>query len=64
MQILNIDNVQIFYESDPQVMVCYRDNSFCGLLKYPKTIDTIYQLRDDARDWYEQWIRPRIDKVD
>lgn len=58
MQILSENNITIFYESNPQVFVCYKDNVFCGLLKYPKHIESIHQLRDDARDWYEEWIRP------
>ena len=64
MQILNIDDIKIYYESDPQVLMCYRDNTFCGLLKYPKRIETIHQLRDDAYDWYQQWIRPTPDIAD
>jgi len=61
MQILVENNVSIFYESDPKVLVCYKDDALCGMLPYPKSISNIYQLRDDARDWYEQWIKPRAE---
>jgi len=59
MRLYSNNDYQIYYESDPQVMICYKENTFHGLLPYNKHIRTIYQLQDDARDWFEQWIRPK-----
>lgn len=60
MQILQEQNYKIFYESSKQMMVCYKDNAFHKLMSYKKPVFSIYQLHDDARDWYEQWIAPRL----
>lgn len=61
MKLYNYKNYAIFYESNTKMFVCYKNNGVHKLLPYKKHIETNYQLQDDARDWFEQWIKPKFE---
>lgn len=56
MLLFKKDNYTIFFEEKDKVFMCYKGNSFHRLLPYHKTVKTIFQLKDDARAWFEEWI--------
>ena len=61
MKLYQNDNDVIFLETTkPKRFICYRDNQIIGQLRYDKPVNTVYHVRDDARCWYETWLK-RID---
>lgn len=50
------NDVTIHFEERQKLLVCYQGDEFCRVLPYHKPVKTIFQLKDDARAWYEEWI--------
>ena len=56
MELLKINNYTIYFEEKNKMLVCYKGNTFHRLLPYHKPVKTIFQLKDDARSWFEEWV--------
>jgi len=56
MELYKNEEVSIYFDARQKVLVCYDGDDFCQVLPYHKPVRTLFQLKDDARMWYEEWI--------
>ena len=67
MLLYNKNEYSIFYESDKVLLLCYKNNQFSRLERLMKQNRSHYELRDEARNFFETWInnkpKPTTDVV-
>ena len=56
MLLYNKNEYSIFYESDKELLLCYKNNQFYRLERLMKQNRSHYELRDEARNFFETWI--------
>ena len=67
MLLYNKNEYSIFYESDKELLLCYKNNQFFRLERLMQQNRSHYELRDEARNCFETWInnkpKPTTDVV-
>jgi len=59
MLLYQYEQFTIFFQEKDKMFVCYKDNQFHRHQPYHKPVTTLFQLKDDAMTWFDEWVNKK-----